>query len=77
MSSESSKAAHDEKPRQAHLSPILGSGWNVADACIEPLHNLLIAATEVVLTVDLPYVNQRKVKLSCPTDDCIEVYGND
>jgi len=52
-----------------------GSGWNVAGACIEPLHNLTVAATEVVLTIDLPYVDQRQVKLRCPSDDVLEVYA--
>lgn len=60
---------------RSESSPVHGSGWNVAAACIQPLYNLFIAATEVVLTVDLPYVNQKQVKLSCPTDDCVEIYA--
>lgn len=52
-----------------------GSGWNVAGACIEPLHNLTVAATEIVLTIDLPYVDQKQVKLGCPSDDVLEVYA--
>ncbi len=60
---------------KSEFSPIHGSGWNVAAACIQPLYNLFLAATEVVLTVDLPYVNQKQVKLSCPTDDCVEIYA--
>lgn len=31
--------------------------------------------TEVVLTFDLPYVNEKKVKLRCPTEDSVEVYA--
>jgi HSP20 family molecular chaperone IbpA len=52
-----------------------GSGWNVAGACIEPLHNLTVAANEIVLTIDLPYVNQQRVKLRCPSNDVLEIYG--
>ena len=52
-----------------------GSGWNAAAACIQPLFNLFVAATEVVLTVDMPYVDQKQVKLKCPTDDSLEVYA--
>lgn len=52
-----------------------GSGWNAAAASIQPLFNLFVAATEVVLTVDLPYVDQKHVKLNCPTDDSLEVYA--
>jgi HSP20 family molecular chaperone IbpA len=34
-----------------------------------------VGPTEVVLTFDLPYVDQKKVKLTCPTDDSVEVYA--
>jgi HSP20 family molecular chaperone IbpA len=51
------------------------SGWNVAAACIEPLYNLMVGPTEVVLTIDLPYVNQRQVKLACPANDVLELYA--
>ena len=51
------------------------SGWNILGACIEPLHNLTMAATEVVLTIDLPYVNQKQVRLTCPSNDVLEVYA--
>ncbi len=52
-----------------------GSGWNVAAACIEPLYNLFVGATEVVLTIDLPYVNQSRIKLACPANDIVELYA--
>jgi HSP20 family molecular chaperone IbpA len=52
-----------------------GSGWNAAAACIQPLYDLFMAANEVVLTVDLPYVNQKQVRLHCPTDDSVEIYA--
>ncbi len=50
-------------------------GWNVAAACITPLYNLLVTANEILLTIDLPYVNRNEVRLTCPTDDCVEVYA--
>ena len=50
-----------------------GSGWNVAAASIEPLYNLVVGAAEVVLTIDLPYVNEKQVKLSCPANDVLEI----
>jgi HSP20 family molecular chaperone IbpA len=52
-----------------------GSSWNAAAACIQPLYDLFVAATEVVLTVDLPYVNQKQVRLTCPTADSLEIYA--
>ncbi len=47
----------------------------MAAACIQPLYDLFVAATEVVLTVDLPYADQSQVKLSCPSNDSIEIYA--
>jgi HSP20 family molecular chaperone IbpA len=57
------------------FSPMHGSGWNVSSACIQPLYNLFVALTEVVLTVDLPYVNEKTVKLQMPNEDSLEVYA--
>jgi len=34
-----------------------------------------VTGKEVVLTVDLPYVDARRVKLTCPTKDSVEVYA--
>lgn len=50
-------------------------GWNVAAACIEPLYNVYVAAAEVILTIDLPYVNSKSVKLECPTNDVLEIFA--
>ena len=52
-----------------------GSGWNVSSACIQPLYNLFVALNEVVLTVDLPFVNEKSVKLQRPSADSIELYA--
>ncbi len=57
----------------SEISTIHASGWNIATACIEPLYNLMVGATEVILTIDLPYVNQKQVKLGCPADDVLEI----
>lgn len=75
MSSESRKSSRGESAAPPEMSLYHGSGWNVAAACIEPLHNLMVAASEVVLTIDLPYVNQKQVKLRCPANDVVEVYA--
>jgi HSP20 family molecular chaperone IbpA len=71
MSSEESR----ETVTQPEMSSLHHTGWNVAGACIEPLHNLFVAATEIVLTIDLPYADQKQVKLTCPADDCVEIYA--
>ena len=60
---------------ETNVSPAHGSGWNVAAACIHPLYDLFVAPTEVVLTFDLPFVNQKQVKVRCPTDDSVEVFA--
>jgi HSP20 family molecular chaperone IbpA len=60
---------------RSETSPAQGSGWNVAAACIQPLYNLFVTAKEVVLTIDLPYVEERSVNLKRSTEDSIEVYA--
>lgn len=74
MNSESRRSSHGVAG-QSELSTLHGSGWNVAAACIEPLYNVFVAATEIVLTVDLPYVDEKQVKLRCPANDVIEIYA--
>lgn len=51
------------------------TGWNASAASIHPLYDMVVGPAEVVLTVDLPYVNQKQVKVRCPTDDSVEVYA--
>jgi len=57
----------------AEFASLHGSGWNVAAGCIEPLYNMFVAANEVVLTIDLPYVNPKQIRLQCPSIDFIEI----
>jgi HSP20 family molecular chaperone IbpA len=47
----------------------------VAAACIEPLYNMTVGTLEVLLTIDLPYVNQKQVKLNCPENDIVEIFA--
>jgi len=75
MSPESKKSTRVEFVTQPEVSTPHSSGWNVAAACIVPLYDVFVAATEVVLTVDLPYVDQKKVKLLCPANDVVEIYA--
>jgi len=60
---------------RVNTSPPHSSGWNAATSAIQPLYTLFVAAEEVVLTVDLPYANQKSVKLKLPTKDSIEVFA--
>ena len=73
MSAESRKIRHEETTVSPDMSSFHSSGWNVASACIEPLYNLTVGTNEVLLTIDLPYVNQNQVKLSCPENDIVEL----
>lgn len=50
-------------------------GWNVAAACIEPLYNVFVAVSEVILTIDLPYVSSKNVRLECPAKDVVEIFA--
>ena len=56
-------------------SNLIHRGWNVAASCIEPLYSVFVAAAEVVLTIDLPYVNSKNVRLECPTNDVVEIFA--
>ena len=70
-----SKKSRVEFVTQPEVSAPHSSSWNVTAACIVPLYDVFVAATEVVLTVDLPYVDQKKVKLLCPANDVVEIYA--
>jgi HSP20 family molecular chaperone IbpA len=61
--------------KQASFSAIHTSGWNVATACIEPLYNTFLTANEVVLTIDLPFVSTKNIKIRYLTTDTIEIYA--
>ena len=52
------------------------STWNEAAECIEPLYNISVSASEVVVTVDLPYVNPEEINLKLPADDTVEIDAN-
>jgi HSP20 family molecular chaperone IbpA len=55
---------------------VFASSWNEATQSIEPLYNIAVGSSEVILTVDLPYVNQEEVTLKLPADDIVEIYAN-
>jgi len=55
---------------------VFAPGWNEAAQSIEPLYNIAVGSSEVILTVDLPYVNQEEVTLKVPADDTVEIYAN-
>lgn len=55
---------------------MLTSGWNEASSTIEPLSDIILGAREVVVTMDLPYVDPNAVKVDVIADDTIEVQAN-
>jgi hypothetical protein len=52
------------------------SSWNETTESIEPLYNISVGSSEVIVTVDLPYVNPEEVTLKLPADDVVEIYAN-
>jgi HSP20 family molecular chaperone IbpA len=52
------------------------SGWNEAAQSIEPLYNISVGSHEVILTMDLPYVDPGQVTIKVPANDTIEVQAN-
>jgi HSP20 family molecular chaperone IbpA len=73
VSRESGKRSREETNVTPEMSPFHSSGWNVTSSCIEPLYNLTVGTNEVILTIDLPYVNQNQVELGCPQNDIVEL----
>jgi HSP20 family molecular chaperone IbpA len=61
--------------KQPSFYAIHTSGWNVATACIEPLYNTFVTAKEVILTIDLPFVSTKSVRIRYLTADAIEIYA--
>lgn len=70
--------AMDEYFRRAEymFERVFTSSWNEAAQCIEPLYNIAVGASDVILTVDLPYVNRDEVTLKVPADDTVEILAN-
>ena len=70
--------AMDEYFRRAEymFERVFTSSWNEAAQCIEPLYNIAVGSSDVILTVDLPYVNRDEVTLKVPADDTVEILAN-
>ena len=49
-----------------------GSGWDELSSCIEPLSNIFVGASDVVITIDMPYVDRDSVRIEI-RDDVVEV----
>ena len=55
---------------------MLTTGWNEVNSTIEPLSDIILGAREVVVTMDLPYVDPNAVQVNVLADDTIEVRAN-
>ena len=85
---EMSIVSHDRRRHLAHVvdeyfrraevtfERSFSSGWNEAASSIEPLYNVFVGANEVILTIDLPYVEPNTVKVRVATDDTLDVAAN-
>jgi HSP20 family molecular chaperone IbpA len=61
---------------ESMLESPFASGWNEAAQSIEPLYNIAVGASEVILTVDLPYVDPQQITIKIPANDTIEISAN-
>jgi HSP20 family molecular chaperone IbpA len=70
--------AMDEYFKRAEfmMERVFISSWNETAESIEPLYNITVGSSEVIVTVDLPYVNPEEVTLKLPADDMVEIYAN-
>jgi HSP20 family molecular chaperone IbpA len=83
VSHESRKHTHvfeamDEYIKRAEymFERVFVSSWNEATQAIEPLYYITVGSSEIIVTVDLPYVNPEDVTLTLPAEDTVEVYAN-
>ncbi len=47
--------------------------WNTETCCLEPLTNVFVTSTEVVITTDLPNTEHESVKVEALSEDLIEI----
>jgi len=47
--------------------------WNHRACTMEPLRNIMVTPTEVVVTVDLPYAEENKIRVKPISQDTIEI----
>jgi HSP20 family molecular chaperone IbpA len=52
------------------------SSWNEMASCMEPLYNVFVGGDEVLVTIDLPYVDHDSVKIRVVAEDTIDVSAN-
>ena len=51
------------------------SGWDEAACSIEPLSSVTVGAQEITVTVDLPLVDDKHVRVQVHRGDTVEVYA--
>ena len=47
--------------------------WDIESCCLEPLCNVFISATEVVVTADLPNINPKTIEVNAVNANVIEI----
>jgi len=47
--------------------------WNTESCCLEPLCNVFVTPTEVVVTADLPNTDHKTLKVEALSEDLIEI----
>lgn len=50
------------------------SGWDEFSSCIEPLSNVFVGTSDVIVTIDMPYVDRESVRIEI-RDDVVEVFA--
>ena len=52
-----------------------GSGWDEVTSSIEPLSNITVGVEEITITLDVPFVDQKQVRVQVHGKDVLEVYA--
>jgi len=50
--------------------------WDVESCCLEPLCNIFVAASEVIITTDLPYADPDSIRVKAVDENSIGITAN-
>lgn len=62
-----------ERTERFREALIENPSWNHKACTMEPLRNIMVAPTEVIVTVDLPYAEENTIRVKPVSRDTIEI----
>jgi len=69
------RAFNVERDLTRRRDETFGSGWDEVTSSIEPLSNVTVGVEEITITLDVPFVDQKQVRVQIHGKDVLEVYA--